>query len=55
MYQFAMNGQTGKFIGRLPLDKGLRMRSFITTYLIAFLVVALLVLFPGGLLGLLGM
>lgn len=55
MYQFAMNGQTGKFVGHLPLDKGLRMRSFLITYLIAFLVVALLVLFPGGLLGLLSM
>jgi hypothetical protein len=25
-YTFAMNGQTGKFIGDLPMDQGLRNR-----------------------------
>lgn len=55
MYQFAMNGQTGKFIGHLPTDKGKRLRTFAGVYALAFLVFGLFMLFPGGLLGLLGM
>ncbi|MBQ7077546.1 MAG: hypothetical protein IJM91_05395 [Lachnospiraceae bacterium] len=27
-YSFAMNGQTGKFVGNLPVDKGLKTRYF---------------------------
>ena len=27
-YIFAMNGQTGKFVGNLPVDKGLRAALF---------------------------
>ena len=30
-YTFAMNGQTGKFVGDLPLDKGAYARSFVLT------------------------
>ena len=37
-YTFAMNGQTGKFVGDLPVDKGLYFKKF----LIAFLIVALI-------------
>ena len=28
-YQFAMNGQTGKFVGNLPTDKGAYVRWFV--------------------------
>lgn len=54
-YLFAMNGQTGKFVGNLPVDKGKRWRIFGAVYGIAALVTGLLVLFPGGLLDLLRM
>ena len=30
-YIFAMNGQTGKFVGNLPLDKVLRAKIFVGT------------------------
>lgn len=54
-YLFAMNGQTGKFVGNLPVDKGKRWRIFGAVYAIAALVTGLMVLFPGGLLDLLRM
>lgn len=54
-YLFAMNGQTGKFVGNLPVDKGKRWRIFAAVYGIAALVTGLLVLFPGGLSDLLRM
>jgi DNA-directed RNA polymerase subunit RPC12/RpoP len=52
-YTFAMNGQTGKFIGDLPIDKNKRTRIFATVYGIIALVTALIMLFAGGLLDLL--
>lgn len=52
-YMFAMNGQTGKFIGDLPIDKNKRTRIFATVYGIIALVTALIMLFAGGLLDLL--
>ena len=55
LYQFAMNGQTGKFVGHLPTDKGKRLRTFAAVYAAALVVVALIVMFPLGLAGLLGM
>jgi len=54
-YLFAMNGQTGKFVGNLPVDKGKKRRIFGAVYAAAALVTAAIVLFPGGLLRLLGM
>ena len=54
-YLFAMNGQTGKFVGNLPEDKGKKWRRFGIVYGIAAAVTAAVVLFPGGLLNLLGM
>lgn len=54
-YLFAMNGQTGKFVGNLPVDKGKKWRIFGAVYGVAALVTAAIVLFPGGLLRLLGM
>ncbi len=54
-YLFAMNGQTGKFVGNLPIDKKKRWKIFGAVYGIAVLVIGLFVLLPGGLLNLLGM
>ena len=54
-YMFAMNGQTGKFIGDLPLDKGKRKKIFAKVYAISAVVTGLIVLFIGGLLPLLFM
>ena len=42
-YIFAMNGQTGKFVGDLPIDKGKTARQFILTFVIAA-VIAIIVL-----------
>ncbi|MBR5762925.1 MAG: hypothetical protein IKX87_12970 [Lachnospiraceae bacterium] len=39
-FVFAMNGQTGKFVGNLPCDKGLMWKSFFTTTGITFVVLA---------------
>ena len=50
---FAMNGQTGKFVGKLPTDKKKRRRSFFAIYAAAMLITAVVILFPGGLLRLL--
>ncbi len=38
-YRFAMNGQTGKFIGDLPYDKSLYKKYFIRTAIITMLIV----------------
>lgn len=48
-YLFAMNGQTGKFVGKLPTDKKKARKFFALAYGIAALITALIVLFPGGL------
>lgn len=34
-YRFAMNGQTGKLVGELPIDKGKKARAFWIPFLIA--------------------
>ena len=34
-YRFAMNGQTGKLVGELPIDKGKKRRAFWIPFLIA--------------------
>jgi len=52
---FAMNGQTGKFVGRLPVDKKKKWGIFAGIYAAALAVTAAVMLFPGGLLKLLGM
>lgn len=51
MHTFAMNGQTGKFIGNIPIDKGKLIRKsikFFVIYFIIFLVISFLVYFFGG-------
>ena len=50
---FAMNGQTGKFVGKLPVDKKKKWGIFAGIYAAVAVVTALLMLFPGGLLRLL--
>lgn len=54
-YMFAMNGQTGKFVGDLPEDKGKKTKLFASAYGISALVIGAIVLFAGGLLQLLTM
>jgi DNA-directed RNA polymerase subunit RPC12/RpoP len=54
-YMFAMNGQTGKFVGDLPVDQGKKKKIFAAVYGISVLVVGVIVLFAGGLLNLLTM
>ena len=54
-YMFAMNGQTGKFVGKLPVDKKRKWGIFAAIYAAVALVTAIGILFPGGLLRLLGM
>lgn len=54
-YMFAMNGQTGKFVGDLPVDKKKKSRIFAAVYGISALVIGAIVLFAGGLLQLLTM
>ncbi len=34
LYTFAMNGQTGKFVGDLPVDKGKMGRTFLLTFVL---------------------
>lgn len=52
-YMFAMNGQTGKFVGDLPIDKNKRTRIFATVFGVTALIATVLMLFAGGLLELL--
>ncbi len=52
---FAMNGQTGKFVGKLPVDKKKKWGIFAAVYAAAAAVTAGIMLFPGGLLHLMGL
>ena len=54
-FLFAMNGQTGKFVGHLPTDKKKKWAYFAGIYGVAALATAVFMLFPGGLLHLLGL
>jgi len=54
-YMFAMNGQTGKMVGDLPVDKKRKRGYFAAVYGVTALITLLFMLFPGGLLRLLGM
>ncbi|MDR1790202.1 MAG: hypothetical protein LBR20_00800 [Propionibacteriaceae bacterium] len=50
-YTFAMNGQTGKFVGDLPMDKGAFWRWFLAIFgggLVGFGALATLLLWGGG-------
>ena len=52
---FAMNGQTGKFVGKLPVDKKKKWGIFAGVYAAAAVATAAIMLSAGGLLPLLGM
>ena len=52
---FAMNGQTGKFVGKLPVDKKKKWSIFAGIYAAVAAATALFMLFPGGLLRLMGL
>lgn len=49
-YLFAMNGQTGEFVGNIPLDKKKAVIHFVCAFVIAFLIFLLIsyFLFLGG-------
>ena len=47
-FLFAMNGQTGKLIGDLPIDRGKVIKQFLITFFPTLIVVALVVLFLLG-------
>ncbi len=49
-YMFAMNGQTGKMVGNLPTDTKKKWSIFALVYLITAVFMALIMLFPFGLL-----
>jgi len=44
-YLFAMNGQTGKLVGDLPLDKGAAAKWFLLTFIIPFVILLPILLF----------
>ena len=52
---FAMNGQAGKLVGKLPVDRKKKWGIFAGIYAAAALVTAAIILFPGGLLHLMGL
>lgn len=41
-YYFAMNGQTGKFVGNLPMDKSLYWKHFIQCFVVSTLIIIIL-------------
>ena len=50
-YVFAMNGQTGKFVGNLPMDKGLYWKHFGITTIVSAAVMSVLFILITFLLG----
>ena len=51
-YTFAMNGQTGKFVGDLPVDKSAAIKHSMITFIIAFIVtIGVLFLFTNKITG----
>ena len=47
LYRFAMNGQTGKLVGELPIDKGKKARAFWVPFLIASAIALVILLLIG--------
>ena len=54
-YLFAMNGQTGKFVGNLPVDKSKKWRKFGKVYAITAALATVFAIIFGDLLQLFGM
>jgi len=48
LYRYAVNGQTGKVVGELPIDKGKSAMRFILPFIICLVVGALLGLYMGA-------
>ena len=44
IYRFAMNGQTGKLVGELPIDKGKKRRAFWIPFLITFIIAFIIII-----------
>ena len=44
-FLFAMNGQTGKFIGDLPVDNGKAMKRFLMLFLLLAIILIAIVVF----------
>lgn len=47
-YLFAMNGQTGKIVGELPVSKGQMLKWGFLIFLVLFLITGLIAIFVGG-------
>ena len=47
-YLFAMNGQTGKIVGELPLSGGQTAKWFCIIFLICFLISGIIAFVAGG-------
>jgi hypothetical protein len=47
-YLFAMNGQTGKLIGDLPIDNGKVTRRYLILFVPILLVIFLIIMFVFG-------
>lgn len=50
-YLFAMNGQTGKIVGELPISGGQTAKWFCIIFLIAFLIAVIVLIVVGGVIG----
>lgn len=48
IYQFAMNGQTGKFSGDLPMDKSKAIKKVLLTFVISFIAIYIIMMFIYG-------
>jgi len=48
LYMFAMNGQTGKLIGDIPIDKKKVIKRWLIVFAITFVIVILISIFIGG-------
>ena len=42
VYNFAMNGQTGKFAGDLPMDKAKVFKTILLVFIICFVIISLI-------------
>ena len=49
IYRFAMNGQTGKMVGEIPVDGKKMWILILTTFIISFVILALVFVLGGGL------
>lgn len=50
IYHFAMNGQTGKFVGEIPVDKKKLLLTIVISFFIPFALILIALMLGGGLL-----